>query len=319
MLFVKDTPLDTALTMQTMIDAVEDADRELASGRGHDLPRRRIHHRNRMIFGLLPASYRGVMGVYLQTDLDRRLSHETVILYSIETGEPLILFQDCGINELRTGAAGGVGAKYLARKDASRVAVLGSSIHAFTQLRAVCVVRPVRHVSIFSPTREHRLLFAEKVRSELGIEGISAESAEAAVDAADIVITATNSNVPVFDGNWLRPGMHVTSISNGDRTRTRQEIDNTTIRRSDPVVITSKETVCVNESDIFRAVREGVTSWDRVDEIGELILGKKPGRTSDAQITLYKLQGTGIMDLAVALRAYEALKDSSFVKKIMSV
>ena len=107
MLFIKDTPVDQILSMKEMIEAIEDALKELRLERGFDLPRRRIHHPNRMIFGLLPGSVHGFMGAYLQTDLDRRLHNETVILYSVETGEPLILFQNCSINEARTGAAGG--------------------------------------------------------------------------------------------------------------------------------------------------------------------------------------------------------------------
>jgi ornithine cyclodeaminase/alanine dehydrogenase-like protein (mu-crystallin family) len=130
MLFIKNTPVDQILSMVEMIEAVEEALKELRLGRGFDLPRRRIHHPNRMIFGLLPGSVHGLMGTYLQTDLDRRLHNETVILYSVETGEPLILFQNCSINEARTGAAGAIGAKYLARKDSQAAAVLGSQAHA---------------------------------------------------------------------------------------------------------------------------------------------------------------------------------------------
>ena len=109
MLFVKNTPINQILSMTEMIEVIEDTLKEVALGRGFDLPRRRIHHPNRMIFGLLPGSVHGAMGAYLQTDLDRRIHHETVILYDTETGEPLILFQDCSINESRTGAAGGLG------------------------------------------------------------------------------------------------------------------------------------------------------------------------------------------------------------------
>ena len=89
-----------------------------------------------------------------------------------------------------------------------------------------------------------------------------------------------------------------------------------TIRRADPIFVTSKETVCVNESDIFRAVRDRVISWDRVHEISSLLLGRVAGRTDDRQITLFKLQGTGIMDVAIGLRAYEKLKDGNQVQRL---
>src|SRR6476660_2000469 len=98
MLFLKNTLIDQILSFNEMIDAIEDALKEIAAGRGSELPRRRIHHPNRMIFGILPGSVRGAMGAYLQTDLDRRIHHESVILFSVENGEPLILFQNCCIN-----------------------------------------------------------------------------------------------------------------------------------------------------------------------------------------------------------------------------
>ena len=316
MLFLKNTPIDQLVTMDEMILAIEEALKEMALGRGFDLPRRRIHHPNGMIFGLLPGSVQGFMGAYLQTDLDRRLHHETIILYSAETGEPLILFQDCSINEFRTGAAGGIGAKYLSRKNSSRVTVFGSHVHAETQLRAAAAVRTLTHAKVFSPDETHRRAFAEKMSRELAFEIDPASSPEEALEGADIVITATNSRAPVFDGNWLKQGIHITSIANGDRTRPRQEIDDKTLRRAATIFITSKETVCINESDIFRALRDKIASWDRVQEISSLLLGKVPGRTDENQITLYKLQGIGIMDVAVGARAYEKIKDSDVAMRL---
>jgi ornithine cyclodeaminase/alanine dehydrogenase-like protein (mu-crystallin family) len=279
MLFLKNTPISQILSMTEMIETIEDTLKEVALGRGFELPRRRIHHPNRMIFGLLPGSVHGAMGAYLQTDLDRRIHHETVIVYSAETGEPLIMFQDCSINEARTGAAGGLGAKHLARANAARAAVIGSAIHAQTQLRALAAVRSLTEVKVYSPSVVNRSAFAEQMSRELGIDVRTAADPRDAIEAADVVIVATNSNQPVLDGAWLTPGTHTTSIANGDRTRTRQEIDQTTIRRSDPIFVTSKETVCLNETDVFRAVRDKVISWDRVHEISGLLLGRVPGRT----------------------------------------
>ena len=316
MLFLKETPINQILSMHEMIEAIEDTLKELAAGRGFDLPRRRIHHPNRMIFGLLPGSVHGAMGAYLQTDLDRQIHHETVILYSVATGEPLILFQDCSINEYRTGAAGAIGSKYLARANAGCVAVLGSAAHAEAQLRGVAAVRKLTQAWVFSPTPAHRQSFAERLTEELEFPVVAVSSAEAAVENADIVITATNSRTPVFDGSRLKDGAHVTSIAKGDKARTRQEIDETTIRRADRIFVTSKETLCVNESDIFRATRDRVTSWDKVHEISNLLLGTVDGRTDDRQITLFKLQGTGIMDVAIGLAAYEKVKGSKLARQL---
>ena len=316
MLFLKDTPVETIIPMTQAIEAVEESLAETSRGNAVVLPRRRIHHDNRMLFGVLPGSFKGAMGAYLQTDRDRSIHHETVILYSVETGEPLILFQDCSINELRTGAAGGVGARHLAPADARRVAVIGSEKHAFTQLQAVCAVRSIETVRVFSPTPAHRIRFAGLVAADLDLDVTAADSAEAALEGSDIVITATNAQSPVFEGRSLRPGMHVTSIANGDKTRVREEIDRDAMTRAAKVCITSKATVQANESDVFRAVRDGALTWDGVCELGDVILGNAPGRTAPEEITLFKLQGLGIMDLAVGLRAYEALKDSASVQRL---
>jgi ornithine cyclodeaminase/alanine dehydrogenase-like protein (mu-crystallin family) len=314
MLFLKNTPVDQILSFSEMIETIEDALKEIAAGRGVELPRRRIHHPNRMIFGILPGSVHGAMGAYIQTDFDRRIHHENVMIFSVETGEPLILFQNCSINEFRTGAAGAIGAKYLARANASRVAVLGSAIHAETQLMGVAAVRKLTEVKIYSPSSMHRDAFARKMSGALEIPVHAVSSTEEAMAHADILITATSSRVPVFDGNVLKEGTHITSIANGDKTRVRQELDEIAIQRADPIFVTSKETVCVNESDIFRAVRDRLISWDRVHEIARLLLGEIAGRTDDRQITLFKLQGTGIMDVAIGLKAYERLKGGNLAQ-----
>lgn len=316
MLFLKNTPVSRILSIAEMIEAIEDALREVALGRGFELPRRRIHHPHRMIFGLLPGSVRGAMGAYLQTDLDRRIHHETVILYSSATGEPLILYQDCGINEARTGAAGAIGAKHLALPQASRAAVIGSAVHAQAQLAALAAVRQLGEVRVYSPNPEHRAAFAGRMARELAIDARACVSAQEAVAGAQIIITATSSKQPVIDGSWLAPGTHVTSIANGDKNRVRQELDETTLRRADRIFVTSKETVCANESDIFRAVRDRLITWERVHEISHLLLGRVPGRTDEKEITLFKLQGTGIMDVAIGLAAYEKLKRNGLAQEL---
>lgn len=316
MLFLKNTPIDQILAIGEMIDTIEDTLKEIASGRGYELPRRRIHHPNRMILGILPGSVHGAMGAYIQTDLDRKIHHENVMIFSAESGEPLILFQDCSINEFRTGAAGGIGAKYLARTDASRVAVLGSAAHAETQLRAMASVRKLTEAWVYSPTPERRETFAAKMSRELQIPLHVGASAEEAIASADVIITATNSRTPIFNGDELKEGVHITSIANGDRTRVRQELDETVLRRANPIFVTSKETLCVNESDIFRAVRDKVIGWDKVHEISNLLLGQVAGRSNDRQITLFKLQGTGIMDVAIGFEAYKRLKDSRLAQSL---
>jgi len=295
--------------MSEMIQAVEDSLLELATGSGYDLPRRRIHHPNRMIFGLLPGSFKDFMGAYLQVDQDRLVWRETIILYSVSTGEPVVMFQDCGINEYRTGAAGAVGVKHLAKETASSLGILGTGPQAKAQLLAINEVRRLKELRAFSPNPEHLRTFAREMTAALNVDVIAVNSAREAVEAMDIVVVVTNSVKPVFEGAWLAQGSHIDSIANGDKNRMREELDVETFRRSDLLYVTSKETVAINESDVFRMARDSVISWGSVYEFGDLLLGRAPGRTSDEQITLYKLQGLGIMDIAISALAYERLKE----------
>lgn len=309
MILLKDIPVSKILTASEMIQAVEDSLIELGKGTGYDLPRRRIHHANRMIFGLLPGSFKDYMGAYLQVDQDRAIWRETIILFSVSTGEPLVMFQDCGINELRTGAAGALGVKWLARANAGSVGILGSRPQAKAQLLAISAIRKLKQVKVFSPSLEHRTMFAREMRKSLDINVVSVNSAREAVEGTEILVVATNSQKPVFDGAWLDKGTHIDSISNGDTNRTREELDAETFSRSDLIYVTSKPTVTINESDVFRMARDGVISWDSVYEFGDLLLGRAPLRNSEQQITLYKLQGLGIMDIAIAALAYERAKE----------
>ena len=318
MLFLKETRVETIIPMPQAIEAVEEALAETSRGHAVVLPRRRIHHTNRMLFGVLPGSFKGAMGAYLQTDRDRTIHHETVILYSVETGEPLILFQDCSINELRTGAAGGVGAKHLAsaggpaggghRQRETRLhAAPGGVRGAAHRYRQGLQPDPGAPHSIRRPRPRPPLAWRSRPRT----------APRPQLEGSDIVITATNAQSPVFEGRSLRAGMHVTSIANGDKTRVREEIDRDTMSRAARVCVTS-EGHGGAPMEAMSFVRFGTTTltWDGVCELGDVILGNAPGRTTSEEITLFKLQGLGIMDLAVGLRAYEALKDSASVQRL---
>ena len=221
---------------------------------------------------------------------------------------PITLFVLIGIQ--------GSGKSTWARANAQRVAVFGSAVHAETQLKAMAAVRDLTEVRVYSSTAAHCQSFAERMSRELAVPVIPTTSAQEALADADMIITATSAKTPVFDGSWLKAGTHITSIANGDKTRVRQELDETSLCRADPIFVTSKATVCVNESDIFRAVRDRVITWDRVHEISSLLLGQVAGRQDDQQITLFKLQGTGIMDVAIGRLAYERLKGSNLAQRL---
>ena len=144
---------------------------------------------------------------------------------------------------------------------------------------------------------------------ELEIPLHVAESAEEALADADMIITATNSRTPVFDGEQLKAGMHITSIANGDKTRTRQELDDRgpVPGRAD-ISLPPKRRSASTKAIFSAPCAIKVIAWDNVHEMSSLLLGQVAGRSDDRQITLFKLQGTGIMDVAIGAQAYERLK-----------
>src|SRR5262249_55167310 len=135
-----------------------------------------------------------------------------VFLFSMETGELISIFPDGEMQRIRVGATNAIAAKYLAKPDAASVGLLGSGFQALTQLTGMIAVRPIRSVGVYSPNREHREAFATEWSGKLQLQITPSQSARECVDGADIVIAATNSAEPVFEQEWVQPGMFLTSI-----------------------------------------------------------------------------------------------------------
>lgn len=224
------------------------------------------------------------------------------LIFEAENGTPVAILDANFLTALRTGAAGGVALRYLARKDAAVVTLFGAGPQARTQLEAACAVLPIKkcHLVSFRDSREKD--FALEMGTRLGIEVLITEDGESAVSGADVVITATNSREPVFKGEWLRPGTHVTAI--GSFKPEVRELDSETIRQS-RVFVDSLEAAREEAGDIIIPVKEGVITWDRVEaELGEVIAGEKPGRQNAEEITVFKSVGLAIQDAVVAIGAY---------------
>jgi len=216
-----------------------------------------------------------------------------VFLFSMETGELVAIFPDGEMQRIRVGAAGGIAAKHLARPDSSTLALLGSGFQAGTLLLAMCAVRPIRRVRVFSPNAEHRQAFIAEWREKVkGVSIESVRSGEEACEGADIVVAATNSAQPVMDASWLRPGMFLTSIR-------PYEFDRATLERCDVINIHSREsapesfltggdpTVVPELAGGMASAKGGVINWGEQKDLGELLLGKAPRRNNPEQITCF--------------------------------
>ncbi|MEX0804975.1 MAG: ornithine cyclodeaminase family protein, partial [Candidatus Binatia bacterium] len=205
-----------------------------------------------------------------------------------------------------TGAASGVATKYLARRNSSRVGLLGSGIQAQTQLQAMCAVRPIKLAKVFSPTSDHRASFAKRMAAKLGIEVIPVTKPEEAVRESDIVIAASAAKTPIMSGNWLMPGTHVNGI--GSHTPDARELDENTIKRS-KIVVDSMEAALREAGDLLIPIANGIVNQEHIfGELGELVLGKKAGRINEDEITLFKSQGLAIEDISTAKLVYQKAK-----------
>ncbi|WP_396612346.1 ornithine cyclodeaminase family protein [Haloferax sp. S1W] len=228
-------------------------------------------------------------------------------LFDADSGEPLALLDGASMNPFKTGAAGGVGVDALAREDASSVAIIGSGAQARGQLRAVATVRDLDSVWVYSPTKESREAFAGEMDRRLDASVAAVASSAAAVEGADIVITATTASEPVFDGDLLDPGTHVTAM--GQYHPNKRELDATTIERA-KYVPDLRERATMDAGSFLAAMDAGVVDEAHIHaELGEVVSGRAAGRETDEEITVFDSGGTGIETVAAAYLLYEKAVD----------
>jgi len=225
-----------------------------------------------------------------------------------DTGEPKALLNGETLTAIRTGAGGGLAADLLARPDAKVVAVFGAGVQARAQLEAACAVRPINEVRIFSRTPARVEAFAAEVSAWPDApQVVVAGSRREAVTGADIIIAATTSEKPVFDGRDLSPGTHVTGV--GSYIPHMQEVDEETVRRS-KIVVDSLQACLAEAGDLIVALEKNVISkLDIHAELGQIVNGERPGRESHDEITFFKSVGVAVQDAAAAnavLRAAES-------------
>ena len=223
-----------------------------------------------------------------------------VHLYDMEKGPLDAMVEANTLGIMRTGAATGVATRYLAREDASIVAMIGAGRQAVGQLEAVCEVRKISEVRVWSRNPERSRKFCHAMSGRLRIDVQTAETGAEAVRGAHIINVITKAAEPVLLGQWLEPGQHINAA--GSNSLIRRELDEAAIRRCDYITVDARGTARNECGDLLPAVEKGLLHWETLTEIGDVISGRAPGRTSREQITLYESHGMGIQDLYVAER-----------------
>ena len=259
----------------------------------------------RIMAAVLPSI--GTFGLKTLTGYPgRRLPGETyfaVLLFTAHHGALRAIVAANHLTGIRTGAATGVAARYLARANATRLGIIGAGVQARYQVAGIFAVRPVRRVKVFDIDRGAAEVFARQISEEFDTDVSVANSARDAVASTDIVVTVTTSREWVFRAEWLEEGMHLTAV--GANSPAKRELDPESFRRS-KVVVDFKDQVLAEAGDLLEALNTGVITPEHVHaELGEIVTGRKPGRTDNQEITLFKSVGVALEDVATAAFVYE--------------
>jgi len=302
------------LDVETAIEVLEAAFRQLAEEKAVNVPRTRARAPGIVLHTMSAAAeYLGFVGwkAYTTTRAHARFH---VGLYAAGSGEMVALIEADYLGQLRTGAASGVATEYMARPDAKTVGLFGTGKQARTQLKAMTTVRRVERAEVYSRNAERRERFAREMSEYCGTQVVPVHSPEEAAAEKDIVVCATTSEVPLFEGRVLDPGTHLNVV--GSNYLNKREIDVETIRRADTIVCDSVEACRREAGDFVEALEAGVTDWQLMRELADVVAGRETGRALPDHITLFKSVGLAIEDVALAVKLLERAQDEKVGKPL---
>ncbi|PYV33619.1 MAG: ornithine cyclodeaminase [Acidobacteria bacterium] len=318
MLFLAQADVQRLLDTDRLIEALVPAMAELSAGRV-SMPAR--------IGAEVPGAkgVLGVMPVYLPSaaSLVTKLvsvfpknaggphpTHQALIaVFDAETGAPLAVMDGTLITAARTAAGSALATRWLARPDAGVLAIVGTGVQARAHARAIPRVRPIRRVRVAGRDEREVARLAEELREELRLPIEAAKTIRAAIAGADIICATTHSPEPVIRGEWLEPGVHVNSVGFNPEGR---EVDAETVQKA-VVVVESRQAALApypsGANDLIWPIRDGLITAAHIHaEIGEIVSGTRPGRSSREEITLYKSVGVAVQDAVAAGLVLEAAR-----------
>jgi alanine dehydrogenase len=239
-----------------------------------------------------------------------------IIINDPETGFPKAIMDGTYITALRTGAAGAVASKYLSRKDASIATIIGAGVQGSSQLMGLCEVRDIKRVYISDINQKMCKDYIRSMDKQYNIEFIVTKNLEKSVRESDIIITATSSSDPVFKEEWINEGCHITGI--GSHSPNTREIDENIFIRNPKIVLDTWDAKDVG--DIAFPIHKGILKIEDIyGEIGEIVVGKKKGRVTDEEITIFKSVGMAITDVSTASMTYKIAKEAKIGKLLRIV
>ena len=329
MLLITDDQVNSSLSVRDCVDAMEDSFRDLSEGTANDTPRERmfvgaandpkLYSLGRQC-GAIQRSNVAALRVMSNRRAEVRgpKDNHFILLFSTETGQLLALIQGFTLSGLRLGATTAIAAKYLAPKHELEVGVFGTGKQARANFEGIAAVTKIRRAKVFSRSADHRQEFCQEMERKLGVAVVPVKDPQDAVTGSNLVLGATNSNTPIYDGHWLEPGALAISLRNSDRYKRPREFDDTAIRRSAFVVVCSKQQITHDDQrEILDPLEKGYTSWEKIYELADVVTGKFPGRNSPDDILFYHSNaGNGIQFATVGYKAYEAAKQSGNCREL---
>lgn len=313
-LYLTETDVRELLDIEIAIDIVEEAFRQVALGGAMNVPRARAHAEGIYLHTMSAvAKYLDVAGwkAYTSTSHGARFH---VGLYSATSGELLALIEADYLGQLRTGAASGVATEWMARPDAKVVGLFGSGRQARTQLKAVCAMRKIEMVEVYSRHEERCQQFADLMSEWCNTRVVPSRNPDAVAAEKDIVICATTSRIPLFEGKVLDEGTHLNVI--GSNFLNKAEIDAATVQRADTIVCDSIEQCRLEAGDFVQALEAGAVEWSNMRELGDVVAGRETGRKTPESITLFKSVGLAIEDVALAARLVQLAEKEGLGRRL---
>jgi ornithine cyclodeaminase/alanine dehydrogenase-like protein (mu-crystallin family) len=305
------------LPIQECIAVMREALIALAAGKVHQPLRTIIRPPDaKGVMGLMPSYASGdraafglkAICVFPGNPAKGKDSHQgAVLLFSSETGELLAMMNASAITAIRTAAVSGVATDLLARVDACNLAMIGSGVQARSHLVAMSEVRSIKRCRIASRHIEHARSFAEEMRQDLAFALEAVETVEEALEGADLIVSATTAVEPIVRREWISAGAHLNLV--GSSTPNTREVDSETMAATS-LFVDRRESTINEAGDYLLAARDGAIGPNHIRaEIGEVLKGDKPGRTSPEEITCFKSLGIAIEDLFAAEYLYRKARE----------
>ena len=299
-LFLTESDVAQLLTMPLALEAVEAAHRALAAGRALDVPRQRTRLPQttlHVLQGALPDF--GVIGYKAYTS-NRSGVRFLVHLYDASSGSLRAVLEADRLGMMRAAAASGVATRCLAGPEARVLGMFGAGWQAEGHLEAIAAVRALDRVKVYSRNAERLQNFCRRMSERLGLEVRAAASPEDVVRGSDLVSTVTTAASPLFGGDWLAPGTHINAA--GSNSLIRRELGEDVLKRCSAIVVDSVETALREAGDLLPWLEKGRLHVGQLRDLGQVLAGRQPARTTVDEITLFESQGLAVQDLALAAR-----------------